>query len=149
MWRSTTSHGGFSVHRRLTSSTFYFPRSEKLDVEDHYIAWRQMHEQAALAHGNAADGPFSFCSYPWLLNPRAKSRLLHTEARFVMAQTVQQVWPRVQLCLAVQPRTCMSVRPLSMVIWSDNKVAWLQHLPTVVGMHHVIKPHVLHVQANA
>ena len=35
-----------------------------------------------------ADGPFSFCSYPFLLNARAKSRLLHTEARLLMTQTV-------------------------------------------------------------
>ena len=32
------------------------------------------------------DGPFSFCSYPFLLNPRAKSNLLHIEARFQMEQ---------------------------------------------------------------
>lgn len=55
------------------------------------MAWRQTHDQPALAHARSADGPFSFCSYAWLLNPRAKSRLLHTEARFLMAQTVQQV----------------------------------------------------------
>jgi hypothetical protein len=83
----------FPVSQRFDLFDFVIPCSEKLDVEDHYIAWRQMHEQAALAHGHAADDPFSFCSYPWLLNPRAKSRLLHTEARFVMAQTVQQVRP--------------------------------------------------------
>jgi len=61
-------------------------------VGDHYVAWRQTHDQPALAHARSVDGPFSFCSYAWLLNPRAKSRLLHTEARFLMAQTVQQVW---------------------------------------------------------
>ena len=66
------------------------------------MAWRQTHDQLALAHaaarnanngGGGGDGPFSFCSFAWLLNPRAKSRLLHTEARFLMAQTVQQVNP--------------------------------------------------------
>ena len=69
--------------------------SDKLDVEDHYVAWRQTHDApaaaaAACAGGPAADGPFSFCSYPFLLNPRAKSKLLHTEARFLMTQTVHQ-----------------------------------------------------------
>ena len=83
-------------------------------MEDHYIAWRQMHEQAALAHAGAADGPFSFCSYPWLLNPRAKSRLLHTEARFVMAQTVQQVRPQLRNTTSVdiwQLEVYMSINP--------------------------------------
>ena len=112
--------------------------SDKLDVEDHYVAWRQTHESAGMmmmgnggsssssaaervginnnnnnnnssgggggggASGSssssssganaaaATDGPFSFCSYPFLLNPRAKSKLLHTEARFLMTQTVHQ-----------------------------------------------------------
>ena len=58
--------------------------SEKLDVEDHYVAWSQTHDQPQHAYGT--DGPFSFCSYPFLLNPRAKSKLLHTEARFLMTQ---------------------------------------------------------------
>jgi hypothetical protein len=30
--------------------------------------------------------PFSFCSYPFLLDARAKSNLLHLEARFQMEQ---------------------------------------------------------------
>lgn len=60
------------------------PPSEKLDVEDHYVAWRQSHD--APQHTAGSDGPFSFCSYPFLLNPRAKSKLLHTEARFLMTQ---------------------------------------------------------------
>lgn len=58
--------------------------SEKLDVEDHYVAWSQTHDTPQ--HQFGADGPFSFCSYPFLLNPRAKSKLLHTEARFLMTQ---------------------------------------------------------------
>ena len=58
--------------------------SEKLDVEDHYVAWRQTHDSPQ--HAMGVDGPFSFCSYPFLLNPRAKSKLLHTEARFLMTQ---------------------------------------------------------------
>jgi len=53
-------------------------------VEDHYVAWRQTHDQPQ--HQFGLDGPFSFCSYPFLLNPRAKSKLLHTEARFLMTQ---------------------------------------------------------------
>ena len=55
---------------------------------DHYVAWRQTHDMPQ--HANGADGPFSFCSYPFLLNPRAKSKLLHTEARIQMDQTVAQ-----------------------------------------------------------
>ena len=58
--------------------------SEKLDVEDHYVAWRQSHDSPQ--HTAGTDGPFSFCSFPFLLNPRAKSKLLHTEARFLMTQ---------------------------------------------------------------
>ena len=64
--------------------------SDKLDVDDHYIAWRQTHD-APGAEYQDGDGPFSFCSYPFLLNPRAKSKLLHTEARIMMNHTVQQV----------------------------------------------------------
>jgi ubiquitin-protein ligase E3 A len=41
-----------------------------------------------MPHTSTADGPFSFCSYPFLLNPRAKSKLLHTEARSQMDQAV-------------------------------------------------------------
>lgn len=62
--------------------------SEKLDVLDHYVAWRQTHDMPQ--HASGSDGPFSFCSYPFLLNPRAKSKLLHTEARIQMDQTVAQ-----------------------------------------------------------
>ena len=53
-------------------------------MEDHYVAWRQTHDQPQ--HNFGSDGPFSFCSYPYLLSPRAKSKLLHTEARFLMTQ---------------------------------------------------------------
>jgi len=62
--------------------------SEKMDVQDHYTAWRQTQEQPSRRHGN--DGPFSFCSYPFLLDPRAKSNLLHIEARFQMEQVCGQ-----------------------------------------------------------
>lgn len=58
-------------------------------MEDHYVAWRQTHDQPQHSYG--ADGPFSFCSYPFLLNPRAKSKLLHTEARFLMTQVRRAV----------------------------------------------------------
>ena len=61
-----------------------FVCSEKLDVEDHYVAWRQAHDTPQ--HDPGSEGPFSFCSYPFLLSPRAKSKLLHTEARFLMTQ---------------------------------------------------------------
>ena len=73
--------------RKLPPEAFYNELiSEKLDVLDHYVAWRQTHDMPQ--HTAAADGPFSFCSYPFLLNPRAKSKLLHTEARIQMDQTV-------------------------------------------------------------
>ena len=78
--------------RALPPDAFYNELiSDKLDVEDHYVAWRQTHDApAAAAAADAGDGPFSFCSYPFLLNARAKSKLLHTEARFLMTQTVHQ-----------------------------------------------------------
>ncbi|KAK9819719.1 hypothetical protein WJX72_001643 [[Myrmecia] bisecta] len=75
--------------RQLQPDAFYNELiSEKLDVEDHYVAWRQTHDTPQ--HQFGSDGPFSFCSYPFLLSPRAKSKLLHTEARFLMTQTVHQ-----------------------------------------------------------
>ncbi|KAK9909040.1 hypothetical protein WJX75_006403 [Coccomyxa subellipsoidea] len=75
--------------RKLPPDAFYNELiSDKLDVEDHYVAWRQTHDSPQ--HAMGVDGPFSFCSYPFLLNPRAKSKLLHTEARFLMTQTVHQ-----------------------------------------------------------
>ena len=67
-----------------TASVLCGCTSDKLDVEDHYVAWRQTHDSPQ--HAMGVDGPFSFCSYPFLLNPRAKSKLLHTEARFLMTQ---------------------------------------------------------------
>jgi hypothetical protein len=73
------------VGRKLPPDGFYNQLiSEKMDVQDHYTAWRQTQEQPTRRHGN--DGPFSFCSYPFLLDPRAKSNLLHIEARFQMEQ---------------------------------------------------------------
>ena len=74
--------------------------SEKLDVEDHYVAWRQTHDQPQ--HQFGLDGPFSFCSYPFLLNPRAKSKLLHTEARFLMTQVLSCLyqWPLPKMSLS-------------------------------------------------
>lgn len=73
--------------RLLPPEAFYNELiSEKLDVLDHYVAWRQTHDMPR--HTSSADGPFSFCSYPFLLNPRAKSKLLHTEARIQMDQTI-------------------------------------------------------------
>jgi hypothetical protein len=79
-------HPHHALHPALHSP---FPCcSEKLDVLDHYVAWRQTHDMPQ--HASGTDGPFSFCSYPFLLNPRAKSKLLHTEARIQMDQTVAQ-----------------------------------------------------------
>ena len=75
------------VGRRLPPEAFYNELiSEKLDVLDHYVAWRQTHDMPR--HNTSTDGPFSFCSYPFLLNPRAKSKLLLTEARIQMDQTI-------------------------------------------------------------
>ena len=72
--------------------------SEKLDVEDHYVAWRQSHDQPHHSYG--ADGPFSFCTYPFLLNPRAKSKLLHVEARIAMTKVSHTMGNRTaQACL--------------------------------------------------
>ncbi|GAB4814343.1 hypothetical protein N2152v2_001389 [Parachlorella kessleri] len=77
------------IGRQLPPDAFYNELiSEKLDVLDHYVAWRQTHDMPQ--HAAGTDGPFSFCSYPFLLNPRAKSKLLHTEARIQMDQTVAQ-----------------------------------------------------------
>ena len=71
--------------RKLPPEAFYNELiSDKLDVLDHYVAWRQTHDMPSAAPG--ADGPFSFCSFPFLLNPRAKSKLLQTEARIQMDQ---------------------------------------------------------------
>ena len=77
-------------------------RSEKLDVDDHYIAWRQSHDSPGTEYIDG-EGPFSFCSYPFLLNPRAKSKLLHTEAKFMMNHTVQQVRSRATHQIASPP----------------------------------------------
>eukprot|EP00798_Chlamydomonas_sp_ICE-L_P023307 gene23307-30545_t len=43
------------------------------------------------------DVPFSFCSYPFLLDARAKSNLMHIEARFQMEQSVAQARMEQQL----------------------------------------------------
>jgi len=94
-------------------------RSEKLDVEDHYVAWRQTHDTPQHAY-NGSDGPFSFCSYPFLLSPRAKSKLLHTEARFLMTQARR---PR-------RPARCWRCRPCQRThsAWAPQRVCamcWL------------------------
>lgn len=81
--------------RLLPPEAFYNELiSEKLDVLDHYVAWRQTHDMPR--HSSSSDGPFSFCSYPFLLNPRAKSKLLHTEARIQMDQTIADARAEVQ-----------------------------------------------------
>eukprot|EP00879_Flechtneria_rotunda_P005191 GHRR01005473.1.p1 GENE.GHRR01005473.1~~GHRR01005473.1.p1 ORF type:complete len:1380 (+),score=526.24 GHRR01005473.1:240-4379(+) len=84
------------VGRKLPPDGFYNQLiSEKMDVQDHYTAWRQTQDQPTRRHGS--DGPFSFCSYPFLLDPRAKSNLLHIEARFQMEQTVAHARMEQQL----------------------------------------------------
>eukprot|EP01026_Neomeris_dumetosa_P002828 TRINITY_DN10762_c0_g2_i1.p2 TRINITY_DN10762_c0_g2~~TRINITY_DN10762_c0_g2_i1.p2 ORF type:complete len:185 (+),score=32.81 TRINITY_DN10762_c0_g2_i1:62-556(+) len=73
---------------RLPPETFYNQLiSEKMDVMDHYSAWRQSREEVK-ARNKTQEGPFSFCSYPFLLDAKAKSKLLHTEAKMRMQQTV-------------------------------------------------------------
>jgi hypothetical protein len=52
-------------------------------VSDHYTAWRQAQNELVR---QGSEGPFSFCSYPFLLDARAKRNLLHIEARFQMEQ---------------------------------------------------------------
>lgn len=77
------------IGRKLPPESFYNQLiSEKMDVLDHYIAWRQSHDHPQKRSGQ--DGPFSFCSYPFLLDARAKSKLLHMEAKLQMEQTVAQ-----------------------------------------------------------
>eukprot|EP00873_Tetraselmis_striata_P010062 jgi/Tetstr1/430326/TSEL_020151.t1 len=77
------------IGRKLNAEDFHNELiSEKLDVLDHYIAWRQSRE--TLSNGPSVDGPFSFCSYPFLLNCKAKSKLLQTEAKIRMETTVAQ-----------------------------------------------------------
>lgn len=77
-----------TLGRQLPPDAFYNDLvSEKLDVYDHYIAWRQTHDMPQQSING--EGPFSFCSYPFLLNPRAKSKLLHVEAKIHQDQCVQ------------------------------------------------------------
>eukprot|EP00803_Ostreobium_quekettii_P007034 evm.model.scf_2582.1 EVM.evm.TU.scf_2582.1 scf_2582:2859-15247(+) len=77
------------IGRKLPPEAFYNQLiSEKMDVLDHYIAWRQSHDHPQRRPGQ--DGPFSFCSYPFLLDARAKSKLLHMEAKLQMEQTIAQ-----------------------------------------------------------
>ena len=74
------------------------------------MAWRQTHDSPN--HGLTVDGPFSFCSFPFLLNPRAKSKLLHTEARCLMTQvrsSAESLEPRNSSYQAM----CMSSNILS------------------------------------
>ncbi|GFR50165.1 hypothetical protein Agub_g12331, partial [Astrephomene gubernaculifera] len=86
-----------SLSRSLPPEAFYNTLiSEKLDVQDHYTAWRQGQELAA-GRDPPKEAPFSFCSYPFLLNARAKSHLLHLEARFQMEQSVAHARMEVQL----------------------------------------------------
>lgn len=82
-------------------------------MDDHWFAWRQTHEAGGAPRpgsGALREGPFSFCSFPFLLSPRAKSRLLHTEARALMAQTVQQVSPSPDPVAATRPPSPPSAR---------------------------------------
>ncbi|QDZ25602.1 RCC1-like regulator of chromosome condensation protein [Chloropicon primus] len=67
----------------LPMEEFYNPLiSEKFDVLQHYIVWRQ--------NASAGVRGFSFCNFPFLLNNSAKSNLLQTEAKLTMAEMVQK-----------------------------------------------------------
>ena len=67
----------------LPMEEFYNPLiSEKFDVLQHYIVWRQ--------NASAGTKGFSFCNFPFLLNNAAKSHLLQTEARLTMHEMVQK-----------------------------------------------------------
>ena len=59
-----------------------------MHVQDHYLAWRQSHNNDH--RSPAGMGPFSFCSFPFLLNAKAKTRLLQVEAKMQMEQTVAE-----------------------------------------------------------
>jgi hypothetical protein len=48
-------------------------------MQDHYLAWRQSHNNDH--RSPAGMGPFSFCSFPFLLNAKAKTRLLQARTR--------------------------------------------------------------------
>ena len=63
------------VHLLLPPEVFYNQLiSDKMDMQDHYLAWRQSHNNDH--RSPAGMGPFSFCSFPFLLNAKAKTRLL-------------------------------------------------------------------------
>lgn len=80
------------------------------------MAWSQTHDTPQ--HNYGADGPFSFCSYPFLLNPRAKSKLLHVEARFLMTQACLP-----SMCL---PASCNmpDMRLLSACVMQPRALIW-------------------------
>lgn len=50
------------IGRQLPPDAFYNQLiSDKMDVQDHYTAWRQTHDMP-VAKRSSPDGPFSFCS---------------------------------------------------------------------------------------
>lgn len=63
------------VHMTLPPEAFYNQLiSEKMDMQDHYVAWRQSQDMDSRSANGT--GPFSFCSFPFLLDAKAKTRLL-------------------------------------------------------------------------
>lgn len=67
------------VHLLLPPEVFYNQLiSDKMDMQDHYLAWRQSHNNDH--RSPAGMGPFSFCSFPFLLNAKAKTRLLQARS---------------------------------------------------------------------
>ena len=70
------------VHLLLPPEVFYNQLiSDKMDMQDHYLARCQSHNNDH--RSPAGMGPFSFCSFPFLLNAKAKTRLLQVRVATV------------------------------------------------------------------
>ncbi|XRB21254.1 HECT domain-containing protein [Pseudoscourfieldia marina] len=66
--------------------------SEKINVKDDYLIWRDS-EESAEDEGGASGGsrvPFTFCRFPFLLNTTTKRRILEMESKVRMSETVQR-----------------------------------------------------------
>ena len=89
--------------------------SDKLDVMDHYLAWRQQEISPSMK-----EAPFSFCEFPFLLSAQAKSRLLQAEAKLSMDEAVAHSQNQYRLY------GCSQCQPLSSVLPSKPKETVLQ-----------------------
>lgn len=82
------------VHLLLPPEVFYNQLiSDKMDMQDHYLAWRQSHNNDH--RSPAGMGPFSFCSFPFLLNAKAKTRLL--QVLFLSPRPTQTCLPSMPI----------------------------------------------------